>query len=87
MTPDYVPEGAWFDQEEGTFVCDFIEKLPLSDGSGPFRLQPWQRSVVEQFYGTLTYDERERVIRQFQYLYLEVPKKNGKSEISAGLGL
>ena len=87
MTPEYIPEGAWFDQEEGSFVCDFIEKLPLSDGSGPFRLQPWQRSVVQQFYGTLTYDERQRVIRQFQYLYLEVPKKNGKSEISAGLGL
>ena len=87
MIPDYIPEGAWFDQEEGSFVCDFIEKLPLSDGSGPFCLQPWQRSVVQQFYGTLTYDEHQRVIRQFQYLYLEVPKKNGKSEISAGLGL
>ena len=87
MTPDYIPEGAWFDQEEGSFVCDFIEKLSLSDGSGKFCLQPWQRSVVMQFYGTQTYDERQRVIRQFQYLYLEVPKKNGKSEISAGLGL
>lgn len=87
MTPEYIPEGAWFDEGEGSFVCDFIEKLPLSDGSGPFQLQPWQRSVVMQFYGCQTYDDRQRVIRQFQYLYLEVPKKNGKSEISAGLGL
>lgn len=87
MTPTYIPEGAWFDEGFGHDVCDFIEMLPLSDGSGPFRLQPWQEEVVTEFYGTLTRDEKGRVIRQYQYLYLEVPKKNGKSEIAAALGL
>lgn len=83
----WMPEGAWFDQEAGGFVCDFIELLPLSDGSGSFRLQAWQRQAVEDFYGTLTLDDTERAIRQYQYLYLEVPKKNGKSELAAALGL
>ena len=83
----YIPEGAWFDPDEGGFVCDFVEMLPLSDGSGAFRLQPWQRSVVQEFYGTRTHNDDGNVIRQYQYLYLEVPKKNGKSEISAALGL
>ena len=83
----HVPEGAWYDERFGQDVCDFVELLPLSDGSGPFRLQEWQRRTVEDFYGTLTRDEGGQNIRQYQYLYLEVPKKNGKSELSAALGL
>lgn len=81
------PEGAWFDKDIGQDVCDFIELLPLSDGSGSFRLQPWQHDTVSRFYGTLTQNDDGEVIRQYQYLYLEVPKKNGKSELSAALGL
>lgn len=83
----YVPEGAWFDQAVGQDVCDFVELLPLSDGSGPFRLQQWQREMLAEFYGTLTWSEAWERIRQYQYLYLEIPKKNGKSEIAAALGL
>jgi phage terminase large subunit-like protein len=83
----WLPEGAWFDPETGGFVRDFVQLLPLSDGSGPFRLQDWQRRAVEDFYGTLTTDEVGRTIRQYQYLYLEVPKTNGKSELAAALGL
>lgn len=83
----WLPDGAWFDKDSGNFVCDFVQLLPLSDGSGPFRLQDWQRRAIENFYGTLTHDDRGREIRQYQYLYLEVPKKNGKSEVSAALGL
>lgn len=86
-TERYIPEGAWFDQAVGQDVCDFVELLPLSDGSGPFRLQRWQWETVMEFYGTLTFDDRGRQIRQYQYLYLEIPKKNGKSELSAALGL
>ncbi len=82
-----LPAGAWYDEEAGSFVCDFVELLPFSDGSGPFRLQDWQRQVVSEFYGTLTRDDRGRDIRQYQYLYLEVPKKNGKTELAAALGL
>lgn len=87
MTPTYIPKGAWFDEGFGRDVCDFVEMLPLSDGSGPFRMQKWQEETVTQFYGTLTRDEKERTIRQYQYLYLEVPKKNGKSELAAALAL
>ena len=87
MTPTYIPKGAWFDERFGRDVCDFVEMLPLSDGSGPFRMQKWQEETVTHFYGTLTRDEKERTIRQYQYLYLEVPKKNGKSELAAALAL
>ena len=83
----HIPEGADFDLRLGQDVCDFVEMLPLSDGSGPFRLQRWQWETVVSFYGTYTFDDKHRKIRQYQYLYLEVPKKNGKSELSAALAL
>lgn len=67
-------------------TCDFIECLTHADGQfagKPFELLPWQRDVIAPFYGTLRADGR----RQYQYLYLEIPKKNGKSELAASLGL
>lgn len=45
----------------------------------------WQREAITEFYGRMRKDEP--TIRQYQYLYLEIPKKNGKSELSAGLGV
>ena len=73
-----------FDAESAQFVCDFIECLQTSSGT-PFRLIDWQRESITEFYGRMRADEP--TIRQYQYLYLEIPKKNGKSEISAALGV
>lgn len=75
------------DREEADFVLDFIETMPLSNGRGGFRLQDWQRSTLERFYGTRVTDELGNRVRQYQYLYLELPKKNGKSELAAALGI
>ncbi len=83
----YLPVGAWYDADEAAFACDFLELLPLSNGEGRLKLQDWQRRPLEQFYGTLTRDDQGRAIRQYQYLYQELPKKNGKTEVAAGLGL
>lgn len=73
-----------FDTESAQFVCDFIECLQTSSGT-PFRLIDWQRESITEFYGRMRADEP--TVRQYQYLYLEIPKKNGKSEISAALGV
>lgn len=43
----------------------------------------WQQEAIKEFYGTV----KENEARQYQYLYLEIPKKNGKSELAAALGL
>ncbi|MGM9649214.1 MAG: terminase large subunit [Butyricicoccaceae bacterium] len=70
----------------GEFVCDFLSCLTHSKGKWtgkPFQLLPWESSAIMRFYGTI--DERGK--RTFQYLYLEIPKKNGKSELASGLGL
>lgn len=73
-------------QARADLVQRFIECLPLSSG-GAFRLMPWQAETVAEFYGRVTQEEPGRWIRQYQYLYLEIPKKNGKSELAAALGL
>ena len=78
---------AW-DEESGRFVCDFVERLPTTDTGKPFRLYGWQRDTLMDFYSTMDLDgESGRLLRRYQYLYLEIPKKNGKSELAAALGL
>lgn len=78
-----------FDEEQAQFVCDFLECLTCSSGV-PLRLMDWQRSMITEFYGQLIEDEDDPAgsyLRRYQYLYLEIAKKNGKSEIAAGLGV
>ena len=77
-----------YDKAAGQFVCDFVERLPTTDTGKPFRLYRWQRETLMEFYSTMELDsESERWLRRYQYLYLEIPKKNGKSELSAALGI
>lgn len=81
-----------FDREAGQFVCDFVERLPTTDTGKPFCLYDWQRGALMEFYGTMdvpesgTEESAER-LRRYWYLYLEIPKKNGKSELAAALAL
>ena len=66
-----------FCSENADYVCGFLECLTVPDGGSagqPFQLMEWQRSAVSQFYGEV----REDGLRQYRYLYLEIPKKNGK---------
>lgn len=83
--------GIVVDQECGRFVCDFVERLPTTDTGKSFVLHPWQRDAIMEFYSTLEPFEEaghgaEALVRKYQYLYLEIPKKNGKSELAAALG-
>ena len=74
--------------DQGQFVCDFVERLPTTDTGLKFSLYPWQRETLMEFYSTMEADEDTgELYRKYQYLYLEIPKKNGKSELSAALGI
>ena len=53
----------------------------------PFELQPWEMDAITQFYGVQTQDEDGSWVRYRRFLYDELPKKNGKTEFAAGLGL
>lgn len=80
-----------FDENRADYVCEFLSLLAFGSGEWagkPFQLQDWQRDPLREFYGTLETDwEANRKFRLFQYLYLEIPKKNGKTELSAALGI
>jgi phage terminase large subunit-like protein len=50
----------------------------------PFRLTRWQRQdIVEPLFGTRQGDGR----RQYRTAFVEMPRKNGKSELAAGIAL
>lgn len=75
-----------FDEGAAQFVCDFVERLPTTDTGQPFALYDWQKNALREFYGTVEDSEGE-LLRKYWYLYLEIPKKNGKSELAAALAL
>ena len=63
----------------------FFSKLRHTKGEWagkPFALEPWQEAIVEKVFGTLKADGT----RQYRTVYIEVPRKNGKSTLCAGLG-
>lgn len=78
-----------FDQGAAQFVCDFVERLPTTGTGERFKLYPWQKEAMGEFYGRQVpeLDTEESWLRKYWYLYLEIPKKNGKSELAAALGL
>ncbi len=68
-------------------VKTFIESLTFTSGKWAeqkFILLDWQwEEVILPFFGTL----KENGFRQYRFLYLEIPKKNGKTELGAALAL
>lgn len=77
------------DAKIGQSVINFIQLLKLASAGfagQPFRLQDWQKDLIMRFYGNVEKDG-DHFFRHYRYLYLEIPKKNGKTELIAALGL
>lgn len=81
------PAGTWFDARAGTVAVAFFERLlhhVKGEWSGePFRLQGWQREMVGELFGW----KRPDGTRRYRRAYIEIPRKNGKSTLAAGIGL
>jgi len=75
------------DTEAAGKAVFFIEHLKHSTGDyagQPFTLMDWQRErIIEPLFGTLNPDGT----RQYRTVYVEVPRKNGKTELGAAIGL
>lgn len=68
----------------------FFESLRHTKGTfygEPFALLPWEKTIVRDVYGTIRASSNGKALRQYKYVYVEVPKKNGKSELAAGFSL
>lgn len=65
------------DKEKAMEPIEFLQMLKLTDDffGEPFVLMDWQHDVLWDVYGTVKDDG----YRQYQYAYLEIPKKNAKN--------
>ena len=75
-----------FDEEKAKRTVDFINCLKHTKGKWrgqPFELLPWQEAIIRDVFGTV----KENGYRQYNTAYVEIPKKNGKSELAAGVAL
>ena len=67
-------------------VIQFISMLTHTKGAWagkPFQLLDWQIDLIQNVYGTI--DENQ--LRRYRICYVEIPKKNGKTELGAALSL
>jgi phage terminase large subunit-like protein len=75
-----------FDDKKADRAAKFIELLKHTKGrfhGQTFRLLPWQEQIIRDVYGTVNPDGT----RQYRTVYIEIPKKNGKSELAAAVAL
>jgi phage terminase large subunit-like protein len=76
-----------FDETKAKYAVSFINLLKLTDDfhGQPFQLMPWQEGIVRDVYGTMRQVRDAQQVRQFKQVYLEVPKKNAKSQLLGGI--
>lgn len=75
-----------FDADAATRPVEFIErfcKIPSGKLGVPFILEPYERMIVELIFGFVD----DEGIRQIQYAFIEVARKNGKTSLSAAIAL
>ena len=80
-------EDRYFDEIEVERVFSLFSLLRHTSGDyggKPFALLPWQAWIIAQIFGWRYTATRKRVIRK---AYIEVAKKNGKTELAAAIGL
>ena len=77
---------SYYDKEYADFAVAFIESLCHTKGTWagkPFELMDWQEQIIRDLFGILKLNG----YRQFNTAYIEIPKKNGKSELAAAVAL
>lgn len=82
----FMDDGSHYDEELADFAVNFVELLPHTQGvwdGKRFWLLPWQERIIRDIFGTVKSDNT----RQFKTAYIEIPKKNGKSELAAAIAL
>ncbi|MCD7751550.1 MAG: terminase large subunit [Lachnospiraceae bacterium] len=75
-----------YDEKRANHAVAFIQNLKHTKGKWdgePFVLLPWQEQIVRDIFGIIKPDGK----RQFRSAYVEIPKKNGKSELAAAIAL
>jgi len=82
----FMAKDSHYDKEAADFAVDFIRCLSHTKGTWagkPFELIPWQEQIIRDLFGIL----KPNGYRQFNTAYIEIPKKQGKSELAAAVAL
>lgn len=77
-----------YDERKAERAIRFISNLKHTKGrfrGKKFDLLPWQEKLLSDIYGTVR--DEDPSIRQYTTAYVEIPKKQGKSELAAGIAL
>ena len=75
-----------YDKSAADYAVAFIENLCHTKGTWagkPFELIDWQEQIIRDLFGIL----KPNGYRQFNTAYVEIPKKQGKSELAAAVAL
>ena len=75
-----------YSKEKADRAVQFINLLKHTKGRWrgvPFDLLPWQDKIIRDVFGTV----KDNGYRQYNTAYVEISKKNGKSELAAAIAL
>ena len=76
-----------YSKSKADHAVAFIELLQHTKGEWagkPFKLFPWQEQIVRDVFGIV---DKTTGYRQFRTVFIEIPKKQGKSEMAAAIAL
>ena len=82
----FMAKDSTYSKDAADFAVSFIECLCHTKGTWagkPFDLIDWQEKIIRDIFGILKPDG----YRQFNTAYVEIPKKQGKSELAAAVAL
>lgn len=77
----------WFDEDAAVRSVTFFEKylfhIKGKWAGAPFLLMDWQKKIIRELFGWKIQDGT----RKYRVAYIEIPRKNGKSTLAAGIAL
>ena len=82
----FMAKTSHYDKDAADYAVMFIESLCHTKGTWagkPFALIDWQEQIIRDLFGVL----KPNGYRQFNTAYIEIPKKQGKSELAAAVAL
>ena len=82
----FMAKRSHYDKALADYAVSFIQCLCHTKGTWagkPFELIDWQEQIIRDLFGTL----KPNGYRQFNTAYIEIPKKQGKSELAAAVAL
>ena len=78
----------YFDEKAATrcifFIENHIKHIKGELGGQPFKLEPFQKTIVRDLFG---WKYRDSGLRRFRTAYICLPRKNGKSTLISAIAL